>query len=128
MLPSSNQFSKINVGIEDTPLPLQPSIVQNKLHLFSPNGFTQPFTEKNNILLPFPLVMNKQSVTQSSQEIYSIPNNYPRSLPSVTSILSITMPESSAIALATWRKRKIIDIGEEGLEIFMRGLFKTEYN
>jgi len=121
LFPYSVKTSESNVRIEDgVPLPLQPSVAENKSHILTPNGFVQPFIEKDNILLPFPMVMNKKPAIQSSQEIYSIPNNYPRSLPSVTSILNITMPESSAIALATWRKRKIAEIGEEGFELFMR--------
>lgn len=122
----SKKTLECNVGIgEAVPLPLQPSVVKNNSHLF-PSNFTEPFIEKNKILLPFPMVVNKQPVTQSFSEIYSIPNSYPRNLPSVTSILNVTLPESSTIALATWRKRKIAEVGEEGFELFMRGLFEIE--
>ena len=44
-----------------------------------------------------------------------------RQVPSVTMVLNQTMSESSAIALALWRKRKIAEVGEEGFKLFMQG-------
>ena len=44
-----------------------------------------------------------------------------KSLPSVKKILNETMPESSKIALETWKKKMILQLGESGFEEHQKG-------
>ena len=82
-----------------------------------------PFFQKNDgVILPFPMLLNKQSEpTATSKEIFTI-SSTERKMPSVTQILNMTMNETSIMMLALWRKRKIAEVGEEGFQEFMKGL------
>ena len=83
---------------------------------------TTPFFKKDDIIFPFPMVFSKQKCVPSScpNEIYTIASAKV-DVPSVTQVLNKTMSDKSEMMLALWRKRKIAEIGEEGLKEFMRG-------
>lgn len=78
-----------------------------------------PFFQKDDIILPFPMVLNKH-VTPCPNQIYTIASAKV-DVPSVTQVLNKTMSDKSEMMLALWRKRKIAEVGEEGLKEFMRG-------
>ena len=82
----------------------------------------QPFFERNSIVLPFPMVLDKKSPEEGteSKEISTLPGPETE-LPSVTTILSKTRSKESELALTLWKKRKIAEVGEEGYKEFMRG-------
>ena len=73
-----------------------------------------------NTVIPFPMVLEKVIETTATNEIITVSGSDSK-VPSVTQVLSVTMPDSSAIALAMWRKRKIAEVGEEGFKEYMRG-------
>lgn len=85
-------------------------------HFLIPNS---PFYNKDNIIFPFPMVLKKESLS-SSKEIITIASAKV-DVPSVTQILSKTMSEKSEMMLSLWRKRKIAEIGDEGLREYMKG-------
>lgn len=123
--PATTQTGKTSTELpkKETPLTVKKKKTAAKLKTTDDIGLMpiQPFTVKDDIVLPFPMMMNKQPISPSSinREIYSIPNQ-DWSLPSVTNILNTTMPESSVTALAIWKKKKIKEVGVEGFETFMR--------
>lgn len=81
-----------------------------------------PFYAQDGILFPFPLTINKSNASSPSSEIYSL-RSQKLAFPSVTEILSKTRSDASELALAVWRKKKIAEVGEEGLEEFMQGFY-----
>lgn len=81
----------------------------------------QPFFHKDNMIVPFPMFLDKSVDNVShTEEIFSLPGPEFK-LPSVTQILRDTMPKESEVFLNVWRKRKIAEIGEEGFKTYMRG-------
>lgn len=81
---------------------------------------TTPFFVKNDIILPFPMILSKQNLPTSTKDIVTIASAKV-DVPSVTQVLNKTMSDKSEMMLALWRKRKIVEVGEEGLKDFMRG-------
>ena len=81
-----------------------------------------PFFKKDEIIHPFPMVLikEKECSPPNSKEILTIASAKV-DVPSVTQVLSKTMSDKSEMMLALWRKRKIAEVGEEGLKEFMRG-------
>jgi hypothetical protein len=79
-----------------------------------------PFFKKDEIIHPFPMVLLKECSPPNSKEILTIASAKV-DVPSVTQVLSKTMSDKSEMMLALWRKRKIAEVGEEGLKEFMRG-------
>ncbi|EZA49123.1 hypothetical protein X777_12536 [Ooceraea biroi] len=81
-------------------------------------------------LLSFPIISNKQeSFKESTQstEILSISGlDDPKTFkfPSVTKILTHTMPLESKLALEAWKKRMIEKLGEEGFEMHQKALLE----
>lgn len=83
-----------------------------------------PYFEKDDVILPFPMVLKKEFFPPASKDIISIASAKV-DVPSVTQVLSKTMSEKSEMMLALWRKRKIAEIGEDGLREFMKGRYFT---
>lgn len=86
-----------------------------------------PFYVKEEILYPFPFMINKPKKSTDVGEIISLPSQN-LAIPSITEVLSKTRSESSELALAAWRRKKIAEVGEDGLEEFMRGFSIVVYN
>ncbi len=82
----------------------------------------QPFFKKDKLLLPFPMLVGKRGAqTEAASEEISSLTSPEENLPSVTQILKDTVSEESEMVLELWRKRKISEVGEEGLKEYMRG-------
>lgn len=79
-----------------------------------------PFFLQNNVVLPFPMVMKNKPSNFSLDGIVTL-GSIKADVPSVTQVLNKTMSDKSEMMLALWRKRKIAEVGEEGLRDFMRG-------
>ncbi|XP_059352066.1 mitochondrial genome maintenance exonuclease 1-like isoform X2 [Daphnia carinata] len=78
-----------------------------------------PYFQKDDIILPFPMVLKKEFIPPTSKDIITIASAKV-DVPSVTQVLNKTMSDKSEMMLALWRKRKIAEVGEEGLKEFMR--------
>ena len=85
-------------------------------------SLANPFFQRDDVILPFPMVLNKQfkPESQASKEIFTL-SSTEKKMPSVTQVLNLTMSENSMMMLALWRKRKIAEVGEEGFQDFMKG-------
>lgn len=79
-----------------------------------------PYFQKDDIVLPFPMVLKKEFIPPASKDIITIASAKV-DVPSVTQVLNKTMSDKSEMMLALWRKRKIAEIGEDGLKEFMKG-------
>ncbi|XP_046445847.1 mitochondrial genome maintenance exonuclease 1-like isoform X1 [Daphnia pulex] len=99
--------------------PLAEKKVNNEITFSENIEPSTPFFKKDEIILPFPMVLKKECTLPSSKEILSIASAKV-DVPSVTQVLSKTMSDKSEMMLAMWRKRKIAEVGEEGLKEFMR--------
>lgn len=78
-----------------------------------------PYFQKDDIVLPFPMVLKKEFIPPASKDIITIASAKV-DVPSVTQVLNKTMSDKSEMMLALWRKRKIAEIGEDGLKEFMK--------
>ncbi|KAI9565427.1 hypothetical protein GHT06_009219 [Daphnia sinensis] len=78
-----------------------------------------PYFQKDDIILPFPMVLKKEFRPPALKEIITIASAKV-DVPSVTQVLNKTMSDKSEMMLALWRKRKIAEIGEDGLKEFMK--------
>ena len=94
--------------------------VNNEVTFLENTEPSTPFFKKDEIILPFPMVLNKEYTPPSSKDILTI-ESAKVDVPSVTQVLSKTMSDKSEMMLAMWRKRKIAEVGEEGLKEFMKG-------
>ncbi|XP_012229763.1 uncharacterized protein [Linepithema humile] len=78
-------------------------------------------------LLSFPIMGSKQESSTESTEIFSISGmDDPETIkfPSVTRILTETMPLESKLALEAWKKRMINQLGQEGFEKYQKALLE----
>lgn len=103
---------------EPCPTVLEPQVAT------SPELPGLPFYQKNNVILPFPMVPGTKKVLLedggTGTEISSLPSPEEK-YPSVTTILKETMTKDNEAVLDAWRKRKIAEVGEDGFREFMRG-------
>lgn len=76
-------------------------------------------------LLSFPIIRNKQKSSTQLTEVLSISGqNDPetKKFPSVTRILTQTMPPESKVALEAWKERMVKKLGPEGFEMYQKGI------
>lgn len=90
-----------------------------------PSDFERPLDIIIQNLPSFPLISKKQDSSAESTEIFSISvKDDPKTIkfPSVTKILSQTMPLESKLALEAWKERMIQKLGQEGFDMHQKGI------